>query len=351
MAQAVWSSEEEDLEDEVTFTRSSRTFKERINFQCDDFQERFRITRSQCEFLLHSIGHRLKSTTRRNYALSPTECLLVALRYFGTGGFFKLVGDAHGISDATVSRSVQKVVRAINEQLFDEFVRWPAESGVRNGIPSDFHSIAGMPRVCGCIDGTLIDIKAPPVDEDQYVDRHGNHSLNCMVVCGPQLQAYYVSARWPGRVADMRVLRNSDLYAAFEAGWRPFSNAIILGDSGYGLREWLIPPIGGSANDVHEDNFNRSHKKTRRIVECFFGVLKQRFQCLSIPLRVNPVYAGEIFKTCCVLQNVIVSDHERGEYMQMPCDEDLSHDNDLDASGPRLNDSDPRRRIILQMEI
>ena len=90
------------------------------------------------------------------------------------------------------------------------------------------------PRVCGCIDGTSVKIKAPTVGEEHFVDRHGNHLLNCVVVCGPNGKAF-VSARWPGRLNNMRVSRNGGLDSAFDNGWRPFNHAIILGDSGYAL--------------------------------------------------------------------------------------------------------------------
>ena len=38
----------------------------------------------------------------------------------------------------------------------------------------------GMPSVCGLFDGSLMGIKSPSNDEQQFVDRHGNHSLNVM---------------------------------------------------------------------------------------------------------------------------------------------------------------------------
>ncbi len=61
-----------------------------------------------------------------------------------------------------------------------------------------FYDFAKMPNVCGCVDGTLIPILAPSVNEPQFVDRHGNHSINCMMVSGPDnYRFYYCSANWP----------------------------------------------------------------------------------------------------------------------------------------------------------
>lgn len=68
----------------------------------------------------------------------------------------------------------------------------------------------------GAVDGTLINIMAPKVYENDYVDRHGNHSVNAMLVCGANNVFYYASVRWPGSVHDNRVLRNSTLYRMFE---------------------------------------------------------------------------------------------------------------------------------------
>ena len=170
------------------------------------------------------------------------------------------------------------------------------------------------------------------------MDRHGDHSLNCMVVCGPSGQAYYVSACWPGRLNDKRVLRNSSLAVEFDGGWRPVPNGILLGDSGYAVSPWLISPIGGGALTLQEENFNRAHRSTRRIVECYFGVLKQRFNCLAIPLRVDPVYAGNIFKCCTVIQNIISETRNDNVAAFEPVIDELNNDlinNALVVGDPR----------------
>jgi hypothetical protein len=50
----------------------------------------------------------------------------------------------------------------------------------------------------------------------------------------------YVNASFPGSVSDARVLRVSSLARKFNAGWRPFPNAALLGDSIYPMLDWLI---------------------------------------------------------------------------------------------------------------
>jgi hypothetical protein len=99
----------------------------------------------------------------------------------------------------------------------------------------------GMPNVCGAVDGTLIRIYAPSGVEQGYVDRHHNHSINAMVVAGVDYRFYFLSSNWPGGTNDARVLRRSSLFTRFENGYRPFPNAVLLGDSIYPVNQWLVP--------------------------------------------------------------------------------------------------------------
>lgn len=47
--------------------------------------------------------------------------------------------------------------------------------------------------------------------------------------------------------------------------------------------------------------------KCRRVVECAFGVLKQRFTCVGKALRVkSPEYAAHIINACIALHNFIL---------------------------------------------
>ena len=143
---------------------------------------------------------------------------------------------------------------------------------------------ANFPRVSGCVDGVLFKIDAPTENESHYVDRKGNHSINAMMVAGPDLTFYYVSAKWPGSVADARVLRCSSLCTRWENGFRPFSNAILLGDSAYPLKTWLIPPLIGEGTAESNERFLRSHRSTRRLVECAYGMLSNiEHQKLTLP--------------------------------------------------------------------
>ena len=49
-------------------------------------------------------------------------------------------------------------------------------------VKYDFYDTKEFPLVLGAVDGTLIPIKAPSVDEHLYVSRRGYHAINIQCV-------------------------------------------------------------------------------------------------------------------------------------------------------------------------
>ncbi|RXG71310.1 putative nuclease HARBI1 [Armadillidium vulgare] len=184
------------------------------------------LNKIQFQNVLTEIGEVLQNKTNRFYSLSAEQKLKIGLHWLGNGGQYHGIADMHGVSKMTVGRCVHEVVDAVNSVLFDTFVKWPQNTF---DIIQQFHAIAGFPHVCGVVDGILIKIDAPVHNEPAFVDRHHNHSINCMAVCGPDMKFYYISSNWPGSVHDARVLRNSSLNHRMEEGWRPHPEGVILG--------------------------------------------------------------------------------------------------------------------------
>jgi hypothetical protein len=83
---------------------------------------------------------------------------------------------------------------------------------------------------------------------------------------------YNASVRWPGRVNDARVFETSSLKTIMEGG----NNGVILGDSAYPLRHYLLTPYRNPASGPQEE-YNVAHKKTRSLIERNYGVIKQRY--------------------------------------------------------------------------
>lgn len=127
------------------------------------------------------------------------------------------------------------------------------------------------------------------------------------VVGDADLRIRDIIARWPGSTHDQTIFNNSRLQARFELG--EFGNGILLGDSGYGLKKYVITPIPNPLGPA-EQLFNESQIRTRNPVERLFGVLKRRFPILSLGLRVSLDTARSIVVACAVLHNIALSMNE-----------------------------------------
>ena len=108
-------------------------------------------------------------------------------------------------------------------------------------------------------------------------------------------------ARWPGSVHDARILRESPLFADFESNRRPLSG-VLLGDSGYMVREWLLTPIL-NPRDAHEAAYTDAHCVTRSTIERCNGVLKRRWHCLHGEIRLHPKKVCKVICVCVMLHN------------------------------------------------
>jgi len=86
-----------------------------------------------------------------------------------------------------------------------------------------------------------------------YGNQKGFHSINIQVVKSVTGTVLEAVARWPGCTTDAKILANSGLCHRFETG-QP--RGVLLGDSGYPLKRWLMPPIGNPQN-AQENAHNR----------------------------------------------------------------------------------------------
>jgi hypothetical protein len=324
-------------DDEAQDVRRPRVFKERINIEHEIYPaectSRFRLSTVDVDNLVNVLRESLHHPTKRNCALSEKQQVCVALRFLATGAPYSVIADAHGVSKATVSRCVTSVVDGVNTLMFHDLVAFPIEPEELRSIAVKFYREGGIPSVIGCVDGTHIAISRPTANEKAFVNRHGYHSINAMVVCGPDMYFYYASARWPGSVSDARVWRNSELVNRLENGWRPLDRSILIGDSGYPNSEFLITPLARAVSN-QEIMYNASHRRTRHFVECSIGLLKQRFQCLlDKPLQMKPEKAARVINCCIALHNFIIKNRGAAELQELDFAVDVAYQDEGNDDG------------------
>ncbi|KAK0144499.1 putative nuclease HARBI1 [Merluccius polli] len=175
---------------------------------------------------------------------------------------------------------------------------FPGHKPVRN-IKEEFHRIAGLPNVLGCVDGTQIPITAPAENEADYI-------------CDAAYIVTNVEAKWPGSVHDSRIYRECRLSNRFARGE---FDGYLPGDRGYPCQPSLLTPYPDPELGPQQ-RFNVAHCRTRARVEKTLGILKSRFQCLQ-KLRVTPERACDIIVACVVLHNIAIIRGEQHPAIQI----------------------------------
>ena len=286
----------------------------------EEFRQRYRLTKDAFYELLDIIRPNLLPHNNRGRPIPVDLQLLLTLRFYATGSFQLACGDLCGISQSSASRIIKKVSTTI-ARLKNRYITFP-EGVMLQQVKLDFWRIGRIPGVVGAIDCTHVQIPCPGgANGELFRNRKGYFSINVQGVCGPNLEIQNIVARWPGSVHDSRIFDNSRLCAQFEHGQ---INGLLLGDSGYACRPYLLTPL--LAPRTHpERRYNVAHIRTRNTVERTFGVLKRMFPCLKMSLRTKLSTTLTIIVATAVLYNFV-----RGREDPIPDEEESENDDEDD---------------------
>lgn len=93
---------------------------------------------------------------------------------------YRSICDKFDVAKATALYSVRKVTKAL-VALAPIFITWPEDERAET-VMKGFAETSAFPRVIGAIDGTHINIKAPHVNPECYVNKKNHHSIQLQVI-------------------------------------------------------------------------------------------------------------------------------------------------------------------------
>ena len=163
-----------------------------------------------------------------------------------------------------------------------------------------------------------------------FVNRKQFYSINLQAVCDSDAFITNIVARWPRSTHDSRIFKNSNIADKLRDG---ALDGILLGDSGYACRAYLLTPILKPKN-AGEVRYNTAHRRTRCVIERCFGMLKRCFPCLHLGLHTALVNTLVIIVVTSVLHNFALV-HREQDFDEDIEDEDVPFDivAAADASG------------------
>lgn len=299
------------------------------------------------------IDEQFSGENLRGKRLTVEEHTVIALKFYAHGTSFRALGEQYGVSLGTISNVIDRVTDGILSSYNDN-IRMPTTREQCAEISNEFFATAGIPNVVGCVDGSLIPIKRPSINEHVFVSRKSYHAINAMFVCRPDLRFTYVDATFPGATQDAAVFRESQLRQGFIN--RSVPQGFLLGDSGYGLSQYLLTPVQ-NPTDRASASYNQAHRRTRNVIERAFGVMKSRFRCLDRsggPLRFAPLKCARIINAVALLHNLAIEMRltDDGDRVAISENEDNSGNGPLNSDGetPNVQALEMRNNIIRMFE-
>jgi len=78
-----------------------------------------------------------------------------------------------------------------------------------------------------------------------------------------------------------------------------------VGEEAFALSEHVLLPYPNKKSTFLKRIYNYRLSRARRIVECTFGILANKWRIFHRPINVKPDFCDNIIKACCVLHNYV----------------------------------------------
>ncbi|KAJ1093480.1 hypothetical protein NDU88_006580 [Pleurodeles waltl] len=250
----------------------------------------------------------LISAIRHPTGIPPLVQVLSVLHFLATGSFQVTVDLAAGMSHPMFSIVLTRVLGALIKHMCS-YIVFPQVEDLPM-VKADFHAMGHIPNITGAIDGTHVAfVTAPWQNEQDFRNRKHFHSMNMQMVCLADQYISHVNAKYPESVHDAFILRNSSIPNVMAQLLRHL--VWLIGDSGYPNLSWVLTPVRNPRTRA-EERYNEIHGRTRRIIECTFGLLKARSRCLHLTggsLCYSPKKVCQIIVACCMLHTRALRRH------------------------------------------
>ena len=102
------------------------------------FQSRYRFKEETVKVLSTLFDNEIGPKAQTNKAFTSEQRICMALRFFATGSFQKLIGDGEGACQATIHNHVMKVARAMSNHC-DDFTVFSLNEEILEQTASGFY--------------------------------------------------------------------------------------------------------------------------------------------------------------------------------------------------------------------
>ncbi|XP_038050624.1 protein ANTAGONIST OF LIKE HETEROCHROMATIN PROTEIN 1-like [Patiria miniata] len=237
-----------------------------------------------------------------------------------------------GVGTSTVSTIVQEVSESIVNNLWDHSVakHFPEDEAQFKEKMLDMEEHWQFPCCWAAVDGCHIPIKCPAGGLEACKEYHNFKNFYSIVLMGlvdAKYRFIWASCGFPGNSHDSIILQSTDLWEKLQEGQviPPYAKTvdgvdvfpIILGDSAFPFKPWLMKPYTDAVLTPKQRYFNYRLSRARMTTEGAYGRLKGRWRVLQRKCESIPENVRSATLACIVLHNICI---DRGDTVSTKLD-------------------------------
>ena len=296
-----------------------------------EFKLHFRLSRDRFECLMADVvqlGYPFyMKTTRKGASLEAR--LLLPLKTLAYGVPPHAFCDYFQMSKSFARDACTEFDKVIKELYAKEYLRLPDEEDLKNIVKlhKAVHKVDGM---FGSLDCThTVWKQCPKAWNPQFKGKEKKATIVKEACCDYQMWFWHVSYGYAGTLNDLTILDASPLLESFisgafegkedRAGVVPYMIGTQVFNKLFILVDGIYPKYSrfakGLSQPIHKEqkNYTKWQEAARKDIERAFGVLKQTWQFMERPIRME--YIGQVtvrVGTCVILHNILVQDRVMG---------------------------------------
>ncbi|XP_011686423.1 PREDICTED: putative nuclease HARBI1 [Wasmannia auropunctata] len=248
--------------------------------------------------------------------ISPDQRLLLTLRYLASGDSMMSLKYQYYIAQSTITHIIEETCNALWITLMPIVLKVPTSDKWKE-ISNQFEIKCNFPHCIGAVDGKHVVIQAPPHSGSTYYNYKSSHSIVLMAICDSDYKFILVDIGATGRQSDGGVWGRSAMGQAFAEGQidiplseevteGPVLPYVLVGDETFQLTNYMMRPFPGKGGLTKEKAvFNYRLSRSRRMVECAFGILSSQWRIYKRPINTSMETATKIIQATIVLHNFL----------------------------------------------
>ena len=316
------------------------------------FKKLFRVSRATFQFILSRIEHDLERETVTEEPISTAFRLAICLYRLGRGDYYFTIAEMTGLGVSTVCGVVSEVCGAIVDNLWKDCVQqhFPTSEAQYKEKVLDMEQLWQFPYAWGAIDGCHLPLKCPAGGAESRKEYHNFknfYSIVLMAIVDAKYRFIWASCGFPGNSHDSIIFQSTEL--GEDITQREIIpnlgrnvngvnvSPVILGDSAFPCRTWLLKPFTNAVLTPQQRYFNYRLSRGRMVTEGAYGQLKGRWRILLRKCESRPDGVRLASLACIVLHNVCL---DRGDTISQKLD--LTRD----PSTGELRDRATIRRLL-----